>query len=188
MAARPFLTRRDKSEYESGMKWLAVLLLSLGLNVPVVAQDAAMNGVFVNTAPSDSGIRSAVDKAAREFSFVIRPIARSRLNKLNAMINRIEIASASDTVSITLGRTKPVVATPGGPAVKWSREDGDVFDVTLAWQGATLVQTFTSPEGSRINRYTLAPDKQSIKMDVVLTSPQLKSPMSYQLSFTREAR
>jgi hypothetical protein len=164
------------------------LLTIWGLAVLAVqahADNPAMQGVFVNHNQSDVPIKAAIESATQEFNFVTRPIARSRLKKHSPAITRVEITQ--DTViSIKLGNTKPSHNIPGQPSVKWSRDDGEVFDVAMEWHGATLVHTFVSEEGKRVNRYSLSPDGQQLMMDVTLTGPQLKRAVKYMLTYARE--
>ena len=149
------------------------------------ADNPALQGVFVNPAQSDASIQAAIEAAAKDFNFVARPIVRSRLKKHNPVLYRVEIKQ-DGVITITLANAKPSTHTPGQPPVKWTRPDGEVFDVWMEWQGATLIQTFKSEEGTRVNRYDLSGDANKLAMDVVLTGPQLKKPVKYLLTFARE--
>lgn len=160
----------------------AIALLIAGV---AQAENPVMQGMFVNANQSDAPIKAAIESATQEFNFVTRPIARSRLKKHSPAITRVEITQ--DTIiSIKLGNTKPSQHAPGQPSVKWSRDDGEVFDVTMEWHGPTLIQTFKSEEGTRVNRYSLSPDGLQLMMDVTLTGPQLKRVVKYMLTYTRE--
>jgi len=162
-----------------GVSWL------LAANQLALAQNADLQGVFVNPTQSEAGIKAAIDSATQEFSFIARPIARSRLKKHSPAIKRVEIAQGQ-AISIKLGGTKPSQHTPGQPPVKWRRDDGEVFDVTMEWQGAVLVQTFVSPEGQRVNRYFLSADGKALSMEVTLSGPQLSRAVRYTLTYLRE--
>jgi hypothetical protein len=155
------------------------------LAIQARADNPAMQGVFVNPSQSDAGIKAAIDAAAREFNFVTRPIARSRLKKHNPVLHRVEVKQGT-AIEITLADAKPSAHTPGQPPVKWTRPDGEVFDVTMAWQGATLIQTFKSEEGTRVNRFSLSPDGNVLSMDVSLSGPYMQREMKYMLTFKRQ--
>jgi hypothetical protein len=150
------------------------------------AQDARLQGVFVNPTQSPQPIKTAIDSAAAEFNFLTRPIARSRLTKTNPNVTRVEILRTAEDITIKLGTSKPATARPGGAAVKWSRDDEE-FDLALAWEGTTLAQSFSAPDGKRVNRYTLSSDGNTLLLDITITSAQLKKPMQYTLTFKREA-
>jgi hypothetical protein len=159
----------------------------LAMSPIVLAQNPSLAGVFVNPSQSSAGIEAAIESAVREFNFVARPSARSRLKKHNPVVQRVEIKQ-DVLIAITLANAKPTAHTPGQPPVKWTRPDGEVFDVTMEWQGATLIQTFKSEEGTRVNRYSLSADGQQLMMDVTLTGPQLKRAVKYMLTYTRDGQ
>jgi hypothetical protein len=162
----------------------AVLAL---LSIRVAAQDVRLQGVFANATQSNQPIKQAIDGAAAEFNFLTRPIARSRLTQTNPNVTRVEIVRVDDDITIQLGTRKPATARPGGAAVKWMRDDDEVFDLSLAWEGTTLVQSFSAPDGQRVNRYMLSSDGNTLTLDVTVMSERLKKPMKYTLTFIREA-
>jgi hypothetical protein len=174
----------------NALRALGLLLLLLGAasfgHRTAEAQERPVEGVFVNQSKSDDVIRIAIDAAVKDFNFVTRPIARSRLRKTNPLIARIEVAPVGSKVSIQLDKSKPTVTEPGKPPIKWTRDDGEVFDVSTEWKGRALQQSFAAPDGSRVNRYSVSPDGSALTMDVTLTSPQLKAPVNYRLVFARE--
>jgi hypothetical protein len=163
------------------------VLLLIAMSPGVLAQNPALTGVFVNPAQSSKSIEAAIEVATKEFNFVARPIARSRLKKHSPAITRVEIGQG-DAITIKLGDAKPTIHSPSQPPVKWTRPDGEVFNVTMQWQGATLLQTFESEEGTRVNRYSLSADGQQLMMDVTLTGPQLKRAVKYMLMYTRDGQ
>jgi hypothetical protein len=169
---------------------LAFLLMFLGAvsfgHRAAGAQERSIQGVFVNQSKSDEAIRIAIDAAVKDFNFIARPIARSRLKKTNPLITRIEIAHTGNAVSIQLDKSKPTVTEPGKPPIKWTRDDGEEFDVSTDWKAGTLQQSFVAPDGTRTNRFSISPDGSILTVDVTLTSPQLKAPVNYRLVFARE--
>jgi hypothetical protein len=150
------------------------------------AEDTRLHGVFVNRAPSDKLIKEAIDRSVASFNFVARPVARSRLKKSNPVITRAEFGRTGSDVVVKLGAQKPSAAAPGGPTVKWTRDDGETLDVSFAWDGATLLQSFKAEDGMRYNRYTLSSDGNALTVDVLLTSDRLEIPVKYQMTLTRE--
>jgi len=147
--------------------------------------DVDPRGVFVNPAQSEEPIESAIEAATKDFNFLARPIARSRLKNVSPVIKRVEIRRIGPSYVITLGTASPTTTVPGGPSVQWNSDDGDVLDVSTEWQDGILVQIFVAQDGKRFNRYTVAPDG-TLVMDVTLTSPELQQPLRYQQTFQRE--
>ena len=161
-------------------------IVMVAMSSTVLAQNPAITGVFINPSQASASIEAAIEVAIKEFNFVARPIARSRLKKHNPVLQRVEIVQG-ELIAITLANAKPTAHRPGQPPAKWTRPDGEVFDITMAWQGATLIQTFKSEEGTRVNRYSLSPDGQQLMMDVTLTGPELKRAVKYMLTYARDA-
>jgi hypothetical protein len=164
-----------------------VLLCAALLGGLAARADApALHGVFVNAAQPEEGIDAAIDAAVRSFNVAARAIARSRLKRVNVALRRVDIARHGAEIAITLGSNTPSTATPGHAPAKWTRDDGEVFDVGLEWQGSTLVQTVTQGESRRVNRFDLSPDGNTLTLAVLVTGPQLQTPVQYQLTFRRD--
>jgi hypothetical protein len=145
-------------------------------------------GVFTNPAQSEDGINAAIEAAVSQVKLAARPFARARLKRVNLPLRRVEIALHGSEIAITLGAAPAIVVTPGHAPVKWARDDGEVFDVAVAWEDGALVQTATSGESRRTNRFTLSPDGATLDMAVTLTGPQLHVPPQYRLTFRRQMR
>ena len=168
-------------------RWsIVALCLALVAGRTVTADAPALQGVFVNATQPEEGIDAAIDAAVRSFNVAARAIARSRLKRVNVALKRVEVARHGAEIAITLGSNTPSTATPGHAPATWRRDDGETVDVSLEWQGATLVQTVTSGESARVNRFDLSPDGNTLTLAVVVTGPQLQTPVQYQLTFKRE--
>jgi hypothetical protein len=150
------------------------------------ADDLRLQGVFVNTAQTEEPIKSAIEAAVKDFNFVARPIARGRLKRANPFFKRVAIERRGNSLTIVAGASKPTTTEPDHAPIKWTRDDGEVFDVSTVWQGATLIQTFASRDGTRVNRYALSSDGVTLTMQVAVSGPELAKPVQYQLSFRRE--
>jgi hypothetical protein len=88
-------------------------------------------------------------------------------------------------VSVRYDERNPIVAPASGAAVKWTREDGEVFDVTMRSASGRLTQTFAAEDGSRENVYTVSADGRTLTMNVTLRSPRLSAPLTYKLVYNR---
>ncbi|HTE40648.1 MAG TPA: hypothetical protein VK629_07455 [Steroidobacteraceae bacterium] len=161
------------------------VLCTLGY-LSATAEDVRLEGSFVNPSRSDTAITAAIDKSVADFNFIARPIARSRLKKANPPITKAAFFRDGAGIVVTLGIQKPARAAPGGSTVKWTRDDGETFDVAFSWEGATLVQAFTASDGIRYNRYALSGDGNTLTVDVTLRSDMLKIPVNYQFMMSRQ--
>jgi len=156
---------------------------------PATAQDdarARLQGTFVNDAQPAEAIRTAIDAAVAKMNFVTRPIARGRLRKANVVHRRVEIAQTAQEISVTFDSYTPVRMPADGRTAKWTRDDGETFDVSASWNGDRLVQTFKGEDGQRINTFGLGPDGVAHTVQVEVTSPRLPAPVRYSLTFTRK--
>jgi hypothetical protein len=157
--------------------------LVLGVRTSAQAQSPGLQGIYVNEAQSRDPIEAAIQAGTAKMSFIIRPLARSRMRKTNPLLRRIEIARTELEISVVYDGGKPVRMPADGTITQWAREDGEVFDVAADWRGDQLVQRFKAKDGERINTFRLSPDGTQLTLQVELRSPQLPAPVSYVLSF-----
>jgi hypothetical protein len=148
------------------------------------ADSAALQGTYVNEQQNAKAIESAIETTVARMNFIKRPIARSRLKKTNSAHRRVEIQIGSDQISVAFDGNKPVQMPANGSTIRWTREDGETFDVNAAWDGDRLVQTFKAEDGARANAFSVGADGR-LQMVVTLTSPQLDQPLVYTLTFAR---
>ena len=151
------------------------------------AENANLQGSYANEAQVANSIEAAVDTAIAKMNFIARPVARSRLKKTNTAHRRVTIASTAQEISIAFDGNPPVRMPADGQTAKWTRDDGEVFDVSARWVDDQLVQTFKAPDGQRVNTFVLSPDGRTLNMQVEITSPQLPAPVAYALTFGRES-
>ncbi|HKE96089.1 MAG TPA: hypothetical protein VKB34_17405 [Povalibacter sp.] len=162
---------------------LAVVMVMTGSPAP--AQDPGVSGVFVSADLGTDLIDKAIETAIAKMNFVTRPIARGRLKKTNPRYQRIQISREGAQIAVQFDQRKPVLMPADGRPVKWTREDGEIFDVSAHSQGSQLIQTFKAEDGQRVNQFTLHPDG-SLTLDVTVSSPQLPAPVHYVLTYTRQ--
>ncbi len=157
------------------------LLLCTG----AVAQDPELHGTFVSAGTPRAVIEQAIHSATAKMNFLVRAVAKSRLKSTNPLYQRIEIANDGTQITVRYDKSKPVVMPADGSTVKWTRDDGEQFDVSARAQGAQLQQTFKAEDGQRLNEFTLTPDG-SLTLAVTITSPQLSAPLQYTLAYKRQ--
>jgi hypothetical protein len=171
------------------MRVLAVAcasFIALALVPSARADNAALPGVYVNEQQTDAAISAAIEAAVAKMNFIKRPIARSRLKKTNAAHHRVTIAITAQEISVAFDNNQPVRMPADGRTAKWTREDGEVFDVAARWSDDRLVQSFKAPDGERINTFALGADGRSLEVQVEVKSPQLPEPVKYSLTFVRQ--
>ena len=165
------------------------LLLTLIVTVAAAAHadNPALQGTFLNEQQSARTIETAIEATVAKMNFIKRPIARSRLKKTNEAHRRVEIRIGRGEISVAFDGRKPVQMPADGSTIRWTREDGETFDVNAAWDGDRLVQTFKAEDGTRANAFSVSADGR-LTLQVTLTSPQLDQPLVYALTFSRAAQ
>ncbi|HEY6643147.1 hypothetical protein [Povalibacter sp.] len=149
-----------------------------------LAQGEAIQGVFVSTDTSKAAIIQAIYTAIAKMNFLTRAVARSRLLATNPLYQRIEITNDGSQITVRYDKGRPVVMPADGSEVKWTRDDGEEFNVAARAQGAQLQQTFKAEDGQRLNQFSLSPDG-TLTLNVTIESPRLPAPLKYSLTYRR---
>jgi len=157
---------------------IAVLLALAAAEAP------GPEGTFILDRAASDDVKAAIDRAAGEFNFLLRPFARSRLTKANPVPQKVRISYSPSEVSVQLDAAPPVIAPRDGRKATWKRDDGALFDLAARTEGGALHQTFKGDDGERTNVYRLRPDGK-LAMEVTLSSPRLDKPLTYTLVFRR---
>lgn len=164
----------------------ACLLFFLGLMLQAKAANAELSGHYVYVPERSASVEQAVEKTVAEVNFVLRPIARSRLNKTNQPYQNITLGITAGKASITTDKRAPIVAPTDGKPIKWRREDGEVMDLSMQWQGKGLQETIAADDGKRVNLFELSPDGNELRMLVTVSSKRLPKPLVYTLVYQRQ--
>lgn len=164
---------------------LLPLAAALALPDAARAQESSMRGTFTLDRAQSDDVNRAIETAVARMSFVTRPIARGRLRRTNQPYQRVVINFTQSEVTVTTDQRRPIVSPANGTAVKWTREDGEVFDLSTSWDNGRLAQSFHAEDGTRTNTFSISPDGRVLTMNVRITSPRLSSPLTYKLVYNR---
>ena len=164
---------------------LAGLLLGAAGTLGAQTTPASLAGTYRYAAQESDNINQAIEAAVARMNFVTRPVARGRLKKTNSAYQTISIAHSPQEVRIVTDQRAPIVTPANGTPIDWTREDGEKFKVSTAWQNGALEQTFRADDGQRVNHYSLSPDGNTLSMRVTVTSPRLSRPLVYTLRYHR---
>ena len=174
----------QRPEHLNGHLRALLLALIASLAAAAHADAPSLQGTFLNEQQSAKTIETAIEAAVAKMNFIKRPIARSRLKKTNEAHRRLEIGIGRSEINVAFDGHKPVQMPADGSTIRWTREDGETFDVNAAWDGDRLVQTFKAEDGTRANAFSVSADGR-LTLQVTLTSPQLDQPLVYTLTFSR---
>ena len=129
----------------------------------------------------------AIDRTVSSFFFAVRGIARSKLEDRTRILATCTFEFPAGKIrSIVPGH--PIAASPETGAPTDYRIDADAFVLSQRFEGKRLVQTFVADDGgTRKNEFTLSADGKLLFMTATLTSPKLKAPVVYTLTYARTA-
>ena len=159
-------------------------LLLVGLSTAARAEEPAWVGTFVSEEQTDAGIQKAIDAATADMNFLTRSVARGRLKKTNSLHRRIAITRQVVMMSVKFDERRPIEMPADGSLIKWTREDGEILDVSARAENGRLVQTFKAEDGQRVNSF-IAEDADRLTLEVQVTSPRLSKPLTYMVRYRR---
>jgi hypothetical protein len=143
---------------------------------------------FTLVPDSSDDIRAAVNTTVQHMSFITRPIARGRLNKVNPTPQRVRIEVTRDTLAVAFDGGNPVITPLSGDTVSWTNSLTKEVDRTHATiTGDTVAQTIAAHDGQRENAYVFTDTGTRLRMHVTVTSPRLPRPLTYTLLFRNAA-
>lgn len=164
---------------------LLLALLALALPAAASAQESSMRGTWTINRQASDDVNRAIETAVARMSFITRPIARGRLRRTNPVYNRVVVNYTPQTVSTTFDQRHAIESPANGQPIKWTREDGEKFDLSTEWQQGRLVQTFRAEDGTRTNSYVVSADGNTLTMNVTIRSPKLPQPLTYKLVYNK---
>jgi hypothetical protein len=125
---------------------------------------------------------AAATTAAKDLPFIVRPIARARLYAALKPYQWVELARSGDQVQITTNDWPAICTNCAGMKIPWMRPDGKKQQVSTSLSGEVLTQTFSGKEGTYTNEYSLE-SGGFLLVRVTLTSPMMKTPVTYVLRY-----
>lgn len=151
------------------------------------AEDAqqSLSGVYTFDAAESQNPNTAIDASVAEMNFLIRGLAKSRLLKTNKPSKQITIHFSGPQVTVQYDDRPPLTTPTNGVPIQWNPENNASIEVTTEVAQGALNQTFKTSEGQRANHYVLSKDNKTLYLNVLISSPWLKSPIQYQLSYKR---
>jgi hypothetical protein len=162
---------------------LRSLFLPVLLCTALSAQEPVWLGTWKLASAPDIG--KAIEACTAEMSFITRPIARSRLKKLNPAYQKVAIARSGNDFTIQFDERTPIRVPADGQAVAWTREDGEKFMVSLKLAATELLQHYQGVDGERSNRFRVDATGKLLSLDVTVKSQKLPAPLVYTLSYSR---
>jgi len=135
---------------------------------------------------SSENIPAAVNRTVEHMSFITRPVARGRLNKVNPLPHQVMVQVTKDTLAVGFDGGNPIATPLNGDSVRWINTLTQEKDEAHASMSAdTVRQIINAHDGQRENAYVFANNGASLQMQVTVTSHRLPQPLTYKLVFRR---
>ncbi len=162
--------------------FLAVATLSLALAIPTVAS-AQDSGTWKFSLATSNGkakkkIANGIEDAISEMNFVVRPIARGRLEDTNTVCKTLTFTLQSGDISIQCGSGKVFTTPADGTSKNVTGSDNKtpykLSQKVVSKGGKTVItQIFKAEDGKRTTVYTYDSEKKALSMKVRVDSPKL---------------
>lgn len=166
------------------MKIIMGLICILFLNtIYLVADTVNLDGYYTYLPDRSDDVYAAIDETVSTMGFITRPIARRRLRNTNEPYKSIDILTKADSVFIATDGKPAVKTNLDGSSKRWTREDGEEFEVNTIFKDNSLVQSFIAEDGKRVNEYIGS--EKGLELRVTITSSKLKQPLTYRLQYQR---
>ncbi len=121
-----------------------------------MTMSALPHGTFVlDRAPDlDKGIAAfAAQASGARRDYLIR-----RLKAVDPLYQRVELGAMEGSATFRFEQREPMTLPLDGHAVVWTREDGEVMQVSARPSLSGVLQTYKASDGERTNEFTQLPD------------------------------
>jgi hypothetical protein len=141
---------------------------------------------YAGGAQERAALDAAIERAAAEFNFLFRPIARSRLRAANSIARVVTLQWAPGSMRVTFtDPARDYRAPDDGTPVHSSASRDASSRISHRFDNGNFIELFTSDDGAQRNVFTLTPDAQGMTMNTIVSSPKLRVPVQYSLTYHR---
>lgn len=153
------------------------------------AEDAAphpSNGTWKIATPPDqlrSSLDKAVDDVAQEFNFVIREIARYKLQGATKVCKSYFIEVKGEAVSFACDSDKPQLVPASGGPLHTKNDDGEPITGTAKITDSGVVVAWKGEAGTRVNTFTTT--GSGLRLSVQVTSDQMPKPLTWNVDYKK---
>ncbi len=140
---------------------------------------------YVGDAREQRARQEAIDRAVSTFFFAVRGLARAKIEDRTRIVPTCKFEFPTGKIRSTVPG-HPVATSPDDGTPTSYRVEDDAIVLRQRFDGARLVQSFTADEGgTRMNELTLSADGNILTMKATVSSPKLKTPIVYTLTYAR---
>ena len=142
--------------------------------------------VFVGGNAERAGIPAAVERSVDGMFFISRGIAYDRLLRTCEICPRYTFAFGGGKITIAGSCQIPDVSPDDGRETDHRTKLGDTSKLSQRFVDQTLVQDFRAEEGFRKVIWTLLPDGDTLRVQVIVGSKHLPRSVDYTLTYRRK--
>lgn len=142
---------------------------------------------FVGGGAERALIPAAVERSVDGMFFIARGIAYDRLLRTCEICSSYTLGFGGGNVSVAGPCQLTDLSPDDGREVDHRTKLDDRSKLSQRFAGGTLVQYFRGDEGARQVVWTLLPDGETLRVQVIITSRHLPHPVDYTLTYRRKS-
>jgi hypothetical protein len=143
--------------------------------------------LFVGGAAERALVPAAVERSVDGMFFIARGIAYDRLLRNCEVCARYTLALGGGNISVAGSCQVPDVSPDDGSEVDHRTKLGETSKLSQRFVSGSLVQAFRGDGGARKVVWTLLPDGETLRLQVLITSKHLPRPVDYTLTYRRKS-
>jgi hypothetical protein len=162
-------------------------LSALPASAPSTTRPTTGSFAYSLVPDSSDDIHDAINRTVGPMNFIIRPIARGRLDRTNPTTQRVHLDFWRDSVGVSFDDGNAVVTPYNGATTPWQNSlTHETYEAHMMIEGDTICQYIAAPDGVRENAYLFADSAKRLYLHVTVTSHRLPKPLEYTLAFRRD--
>ena len=142
-----------------------------------------LTGIYTYAGHEVVEVQNAVESSTAGLSLGVRMQARRRLTVEKLIPKRVEIQLTGDRGTIQMGDLHPPSAPLDGTPVQWTTPENRTAQVSIRWEGDTLVHTIQGKRGKRICTASLVNGGRTLLITVEVIGAYLSKPLRYRLTY-----
>jgi hypothetical protein len=179
-------------------RWLSLLLVLSAVHavhgadgsgapdVDALRRRYAGEYLFVGGEAERASVPAAVEHSVDGMFFIARGIAYDRLLKSSEICARYTLDFSGGNVTVAGSCRTPDVSPADGREVDHRTKQGETSKLSQRFVGETLVQDFRGDGGARKAVWTLQPDGETLRVQVIISSNHLPRAVEYALTYRRK--
>jgi hypothetical protein len=153
----------------------------------IAAAEARLAGDFrfAELGGERAGRKQAIERSVDKVFFAVRGVARGKLEDKSKIASAVTLRFENGNIRCGIPGAPDAISPADGRAVDYTA-GGETVKLSQRMTGGRLVQSFSTPEGSRTNTYIPSDDGNLYAMMVNISSPRLPTAVMYTLTYAKQ--